>query len=289
MVSRRFVLAAGAATAALALGAPTRAAEDPAAKRRIDLAGFQRTRIVRIARSACYARLGLRAEAQRAVMAADLDDFGRVLSGLRHGDPALGLVREDDGAVLEALRPVEALWLGYEARGREALGASEPETLAALVERERPMLEAMDAAVQVIARRYGAGDVALHLALAINLAGRQRTLVQVLAMEACLTRGIGADPEARRARLVETARLFEASLDALRHGMPMLGIRPPQTEALARQFDAVADRWERVAPRVTPMLAGEAADDATLLALLEAADALMEESDAAVKLYAHET
>ena len=294
---RRIVLAAAAA-ALLMTGAPAfgsfataapAEAEAEAAKRKINLAGRQRMLTQRMAKAACFASIGLEAGHHLEGMATAHALFARTLDGLRHGDPEQGLTRETKDAVLAELREVEALWADYGdlvAASVESGAVSEAD-LADVAEQNLPILTSMNEAVQQTARAYGDSSVPLHLAVALDISGRQRMLTQKMAKEVCF---VAADvqPAEARAALAETVELFSASLEALMNGAPFVGIRPPRSAELEAQLGTVAAMWEELKP-VFVSVAGGAEPTARDLALVaERNMPLLREMNRAVFLYEQE-
>ena len=80
-------------------------------------------------------------------------------------------------------------------------------------------------------------------ALMIELAGRQRMLTQKMAKDSC---EIWTDynAEAAKVDLEETMQIFEASLMALRYGMPEAGVMAAPTDIIEKDLDVLLSRWE---------------------------------------------
>ncbi|MEO1533641.1 MAG: type IV pili methyl-accepting chemotaxis transducer N-terminal domain-containing protein [Pseudomonadota bacterium] len=291
MISRRLFLTAGAAGPVFvsfgALAITDEAAL--AAERRIDVAGFQRTRVKRIAKAACYARAGVTPEKDFEMIAAETVAISETLLALRNGNRDLELARETHSKVLDKLREVKTLWLPFSERTaaiaeRGSLTAAE---LDYVLEKEPALYEAMDAVVTEIQQVYGNKVLPLHLAVATNFAGRQRSLGQEVAKDVCLL-GIGYKPEETREKLVQAMQLFENTHGALAGGMPMLGIRAPAQAALAAKYEEINRLWTELKLLAEPALAGDAVSAGEIAAVGAAADRLLTASDAAVKLYKDE-
>ncbi|MEM7499164.1 MAG: type IV pili methyl-accepting chemotaxis transducer N-terminal domain-containing protein [Pseudomonadota bacterium] len=288
MITRRNVLAGAIASTSL-ISVDARAITDEAAlaaERRIDIAGFQRTRIKLIAKAACFAHAGVAPEKDFAIMARETAAVSDVFVSLRNGNPRLGLKRETHSKVLAALREATALWLPYSERAAAIAerGSLTEAELDYLIEKEPALFDAMDEAVGQIQQTYGSESLPLHLAVATNLAGRQRSLGQEVAKDVCLI-AIGYAPEETRTKLVETMALFENTHGALAQGMPMLGIRAPAQPALAQTYVEVGALWTALKELAMPALDGEALDRERIVAVDMAAEDLTAASDAAVKLY----
>ena len=87
----------------------------------------------------------------------------------------------------------------------------------------------------------------------IDVSGRQRMLTQKMSKQSCM---IGSDYETNdtRSSLDGTARIFEASLQALRFGMPEVGIGPPPTADISVGLMGVLDDWASVKPLISEVL-----------------------------------
>lgn len=96
-------------------------------------------------------------------------------------------------------------------------------------------------------------------AMLLKISGRQRMLTQKMAKDACeIWTGYHAD--LGRADLTETMQIFEASLNALRFGMPEAGIEAAPTEAIEKDLDSILGRWAIIKGNLEKLLAGETLD-----------------------------
>ncbi|MEM6942826.1 MAG: type IV pili methyl-accepting chemotaxis transducer N-terminal domain-containing protein [Pseudomonadota bacterium] len=294
MLSRRSLLRAGpAAVTCLAFKAHALTDDDDTAlmaKRRIDVAGYQRTRVKRIAKAACFARAGVTPAKDLAIIADETTAFTNVLRALRSGNPAIGIGRETKGRVLDALRPVQTLWLPYSERAAALVeGPSIDDILLrGLVEDEPAVHAAMNDAVSAIEQAYGGDDLPLHLAVATNLAGRQRSLSQEIAKDICLI-GLGEQTEEAIALLDRSLNVFENTHTALSQGMPMLGIRPPEQPRLVQAYENVSTLFAELKSAAEQVRTARVADAALIAEVGEMADRLLAASDIAVKLYVGES
>jgi len=80
----------------------------------------------------------------------------------------------------------------------------------------------------------------------INIAGRERMLIQRVVKSACFS-SLGIERAAYRAELVETEDLFEQSLLALQNGDPALGLRPENAPGILAELEVVSMEWGKVA------------------------------------------
>ncbi|MCZ7574540.1 MAG: HAMP domain-containing protein [Ardenticatenaceae bacterium] len=144
------------------------------------------------------------------------------------------------------------------------------------------------------------GLLMLHLteaqrrdALTINLAGRQRVLVQTLVRGALVQ---AQEPtEANRRSLAEALTAFDATLTALRFGgrAPYLPgstveVAPPSNPETIARLDEVIRQWAGFRPHVENLLAAQPGEESFTRAMAELgarSDALLDAADAAVRSF----
>lgn len=292
MTRALIALLLGALLALPGVAAAPALAADVAAdgKRKINLAGRQRMLSQRMAKAACFAAIGLDVDAHLRMMREAHALFDRTLAGLRDGDPGQGIqFPERNGKVLAGLATVEGLWAEYgaaiaEAAASGAVSDAQLETIAAL---NLPVLAEMNATVKLTERAYGASDVPLGLAIALNISGRQRMLTQKMSKEFCLI-ARGHEVETNRAALGKTVALFDASLEALRFGAPDVGIRPPQGQALIDKLAEVQALWDGLEPVFLAVAEGGEPDPMALVEVSQDNNTLLVTMNEAVFLFESE-
>jgi hypothetical protein len=255
---------------------------------RIDVAGRQPMLAQRMAKAACLAARGIDRDDAMAELRDAYEAFAAAHAALRDGDPAMRLGPERVETVRAALDRTDPAWSVARMIVSTSLAGAEVDaaTLPMLDRAAQALLDGMEEAVGLAAVAYadGAADTPLALTVTLNLAGRQRMLSQRIVKEACLM-GTG-DDEARRARLSEAVALFDASLDALRTGMPEAGIMPPPSQEIEFRLAWVAQLWGglRSDLRALTLSEGPVAAE-TLSALSERSELVLSEMDETVRLY----
>lgn len=227
-------------------------------KQKINLAGRQRMLTQRMAKALCFAAIGIQKE-QHLAMAQDAHRlFDQTLGELRNGGGEFNFKREDREVILSELRDVEHLWASYrdEIAKSWTLGAVDSDTLALIYQSNLPTLFQANEAVTAYARYYDDPSVHPALALAINLAGRQRMLTQKASKEFCFVL-YGKNVQKNREALGKTVDLFDDSLKNLRFGNPALGLPGAPNEEIVRQFILVQDLWEPLADIFARVARGE--------------------------------
>ena len=189
--------------------------------------------------------------------------------------------------MLEALATVEKLWVTYGAfidistRSVEDAHQSLPQ----ISELNLPVLHQMNKTVGEFERHYsGTGTIHPVLALAINVAGRQRMLSQKASKEFCLIIA-GQDVAANRAALAQTIALFDTSLQALRNGDDDMGMPAAPTEKIQTQLQIVADLWNPLRAVLEATATGAAPTKAQINQIAHDNNPLLKEMNAAVTMY----
>lgn len=258
-----------------------------AALHRIDLAGRQRMLSQRIAMATCLVHAGAetalngdKAEAAEAL-------FDRTQSGLRSGDESLALTGESNPEVLTALDAVEKLWPRY--RESAALvrggGPKAGPALTRLRAQAGQLLKATNAVVTQMEAAYGAGLVAPELAAAVNVAGRQRMLIQKAMMQACFAAS-SAHGTALKAKVLATTSLFEHSLANLLIGNAADGIIASPTPEIDDHLVRVVRMWRWLGADFQALATGGEMGPEELGVLARAAEVVLVTMNRAVQLYA---
>lgn len=257
--------------------------------RRINVADRQRMLGQRVAKAACMVALGVEPGAHREQIRAAIELFDLNMDALRFGDPDAGLLPEGQMDVKAALGQAGRHWQEFRAAVEAALAGESVngdvlEPVAAL---SLPLLAELDATVALIEQSSGMRHVALHKAIAISVAGRQRMLSQKMAKEACLlAEGVAAEDS--RAALAQSVETFDLALAALRLGMAEVGIRPPGGEALAGKLGEAARLWSELKPLYEAMLAGGEVEAEAVATVAGRTEPLLDVLDEAVFLYERE-
>jgi len=178
------------------------------AVRKIDVAGRQRMLTQKIAKSLCFASIGIGRDESltEAVNASDL--FAKSLIALREGDPDMGLLKETDGASIASLDAVYDTWTALYESVASAKGSTGAIDLKVIGAQSLEALAKAQAAVVALEGRYAQGIIDETLAVTVNVAGRQRMLIQKASKEFCMI-SAGVEEELNRDSLVKTLELFE--------------------------------------------------------------------------------
>ena len=280
---------ATAACAALALGAglgtvPAQAQEGgfQGAKARVALSASLRTLSERVTASTCRTGLAAGGAAEEKHEAKAVFDV--VMAGLRDGDASLGVPSaERDPRIKHRLRGVTEAWT--EVRGAaDKIGKDGTKALALIANTHDTLIDATEVLLADVSGHYSNPNELLQVdALALNILERERTLLTRMDRIVCAMRA-GVDELGTAADLAETVGLFEASLTALRDGMPEAGVAAPRTKVLAATLTESHARWSEARPLLDAVVAGGPVDGATVDAVAELARTLSDDMQNAITL-----
>lgn len=217
---------------------------------RIQRSGSLRMLSQRISATVCNRAAGIAVEDADKYLTRAVRDYRRIIAGLKDGDPGLGLYGpESDRIVLREVAKLRTLWSPldniFKTVENNALTRAHALQVAAIAP---DMLQTSKQLVGVVAAEYSDPSQMLQSdAVLLQIAERQRMMEQEIANATCLI-GEDIDVLAAQAKLETAIPLYEASLAALRDGLPEAGVSPPPTEAIDLWLDDISDRWQSVRP-----------------------------------------
>ncbi|MEM6974621.1 MAG: type IV pili methyl-accepting chemotaxis transducer N-terminal domain-containing protein [Pseudomonadota bacterium] len=260
------------------------------ANRHTNLAKQQSMLVQQIAKSACFATLGVNASAQMRYLAGAFDLYSRTNQGLRNGNAALGLVEEQHPNMIQALDEVArdgARWTAQATAAARSRGVVSDQAMITLVEQGDRLLPLTQALGERAGRTYGANNgVPLAQTLRIDLAARQRLLSQSMAKSFCLVaKGYRADHY--RDELAEAVTLFDTSLGALIDGFESFGLQAETEPTRLARLDAVRDAWSEIRPAMLAVAGGATPSEDQIASVAWANNVVLSLSNAAV--FAYET
>lgn len=261
--------------------------EDVGASERINLSGKLRMLSQRIPAAACNEHAGIAVEQSKAVLHAAKEEFDTIIAGLEFGNDDLNIIGEETRRkTLAAIAAVHAAYDPLHAAldDIELTGGTDEEVLN-VAEHNMEVLEAARLLVSEISGEYADPTALLQSdALTIDIAGRQRMLVQKISKEVCLiTSDIYA--EASLEVLSGTISMFETSLNALQFGMDGAGIAPAPTDEILAGLERVQADWVEVGSLVKEVAAGGSIDDDARAIVFTGLNKTMADMNAVVGLY----
>ena len=147
------------------------------------------------------------------------------------------------------------------------------------------MLAAAQLLVEELVKQYANPNATTRAMLfLIDISGRQRMLTQKVSKESCMLGGEFATDQTLT-DLEGTIGIFEASLEALRFGMPMVGVNPPPNEEIFQGLNGVLEDWQVVTPYLTQIRAGDTLDEEANVIKFQGLNTTMANMNVVVGMY----
>jgi hypothetical protein len=253
----------------------------------VKLAGMQRLLTQKMSKEILLVALGIDAKNSVRELRESHDLFDRTLRGLRDGDVTLGLPETKSPKVLERLSEVEELWAVIDPAFQTSLesGSVSAEHLSLIADLNLPLLNRMNGAVQAYVEEARVGGGFSILAVAVDLAGRQRMLTQKMTKEFMLI-AYGHEIEQSSKALSDSMALFDTTLNALIQGSPQMNLLSAPTPEIKAQLKKVRRLWGEFQPLLTKAAEGGKPDPAGISQVATMNMSLLQEMHAAVLLYA---
>jgi hypothetical protein len=214
---------------------PQRALADTELQLKLDVAGRQRMLSQRMVRAMCNAGLGIDTMANKKILLTSEFTFKSSLKALKEGGGPAQFTPETDPEALGLMSGIETVWVDFKA-GIDRFNAGTLtgyDDYAALSDLSVDLLKASNALVQHLDARYKAvaSDTDPALGRMIDIAGRQRMLIQKAGKEVCLLQMADTAPGApdQLAHLQQTLVLFNDSAFGLTFSSTEMQLPPPPT------------------------------------------------------------
>ena len=218
------------------------------AQERINYSGKLRMLSQRIPSATCHVQRGIEVEAATALLEDATAEFGQILSALEIGDIDLNIIEpETRRKSLARIHELREKWEPFrDAADAVVAGAATDAQVSYLLNESVSVLEAAQLVVEELVQQYSNPNAVTQASLMlIDVSGRQRMLTQKMSKQACMI-GSNYETDDTRSSLDGTARIFEASLQALRFGMPEVGIGQPPNSEIADGLIGVLEDWTSV-------------------------------------------
>jgi hypothetical protein len=279
----------------LALGAgplQAQAVQDAAvveenAEERINFSGKLQMLSQRVPSAACHLNRGIDVDGAGALLAGATAEFEKILAGLELGDADLNLQQaETRRKTLFAIAELRDHWEPMkDAALAVADGTATTEEIEVIFAENMLVLRYAQRLVEELVKQYANPNATTRSQLMqIDIAGRQRMLTQKMSKETCLI-GSSYETETTADDLAGTVGIFEASLEALRFGMPVVGIAPPPNPAILDGLGGVHNDWSAVKPYISQTLAGTELDEEASTIKFQGLNVTMANMNAVVGMY----
>lgn len=250
--------------AALTLGSAVSAAKlledgDSDSADRIRLASQLPTLTQQVAAASCALTSNVDVDEAYEVLKTATADFDRYIVALRHGDEELHILYlEENRKLLADLDHVEAEWQAIHGAIDAVLADGHDVDSAHIIDDHNLKLLDLTTILAsdvsgVYARPF---EIAYSDAMLIKITGRQRMLTQKMAKDAC---EIWTDYHAEEGRedLIVTMASFDATLNALRYGLPSMDIDPAPNDVIRADLDNLLARWAILKVNLQALVDGE--------------------------------
>ena len=233
------------------------------AQERINLSGKLRMLSQRIPAAACHLNRGISVTAAGPLLENATLEFDKILSALEFGDADLNIMEpETRRKSLARIHELREIWTPFQqAAETVSAGTATDAELGYLMNENMSVLAAAQLIVEELVKQYSNPNATTQASLMlIDISGRQRMLTQKMSKESCMIGSAHQTPQTTD-DLTGTVSIFEASLEALRFGMPQVGIGAPPTAEIADGLQGVLDDWNGVAPLIAQVVeTGELSD-----------------------------
>jgi hypothetical protein len=152
----------------------------------INLSGKQRMLTQKMSKEALLIGKGIDVKKNREVLKATIALFDKTLKGLIQGDKDLKLPKTEDKKIIKELQSITSLWKEFKVFiDRVASGNFQRTALKAIEMGNIPLLKSMNHVVNMYEKKY-TSQLSAKTATTINLAGKERMLIQKMTKELLL-------------------------------------------------------------------------------------------------------
>ncbi len=265
------------------------ATEETNAQQRINFSGKLRMLSQRIPSAACHLTQGTDPEIAQPLLGASVAEFDQILTALEFGnDETLNIMApETRRKTLERIAELRTRWEPLKAAATAiADGTATDADIRFALNENLPVLAAAQLLVEELVKQYSNPAATTRAMLfLVDISGRQRMLTQKMSKESCML-GTEFETESTLTDLEGTISIFEASLEALRFGMPMVGVNPPPNDEIAEGLAGVLQDWQTVTPYLDQVRAGEDLDQDEDMMKFQGLNTTMANMNRVVGMYA---
>ncbi|MDO6590981.1 hypothetical protein DS901_16265 [Loktanella sp. D2R18] len=213
---------------------------------RIHIAGQLRTLTQQVAAASCALTSDIAVDEAHDVLELATAQFDRYIVALKEGDEGLHILHPETRRLTIAdIDHVREEWDAIHGAIDSVLeDGHDVESAHIIDDHNLKLLELTTILASDIASQYAHPfEISAADAMTIEIAGRQRMLTQKMAKDACEV-WTGYHAEEAKEDLAQTMTIFEASLNALRFGLPEAGIQAAPNDAIRNDLDELLARWD---------------------------------------------
>ncbi len=240
----------------------------------INLSGKERMLSQRIAKDALLLYLYPKDKVAKKELQASMEEFEKILRGLKEGDSSLGLQKTQAPWIVTELDEAQKRW----ERLKGALKSFDKKHLPLIVQTSDELLVQMDKITKMyeallnkrkkISKINSIVDAFVqqkenekHI---INLAGKQRMLTQKMTKEALLS-ALGIDKQKNLEYLKKDMQLYDKTLRGFLYGDEELALPAAKSKDVKKQIEAVMAVWKPFKERVEHFLKSQDVNDLSYL------------------------
>ena len=255
--------------------------EDNSLNYTINLAGKQRMLTQRMSKVVLLISLNIDSKEYSEKLDTFSKLYDQTLTGFKKGDDTLKLTATTNKDVLTKIDAVEKSWKPFYENIQKVVkdGAKAKEAIDFITKNSEAMLSSSNELVTAFEKSNADLDYLSKFRLrVVNLAGRQRMLVQKMTKEKLLVHEL--KDSSYKDKLKKSIELFDSSLTTLINGSKENNISKPTDNELKVQYDKVATLWSKL----KPLYAKDKLDKKELMVIVDENRELLKEMNAAVKL-----
>ena len=254
--------------------------EDNSLNYTINLAGKQRMLTQRMSKVVLLISLDIDSKEYSEKLATFSKLYDQTLKGFKKGDKSLELTASENKDILKQIDTVEKLWKPFYENVQKVVadGAKAKDAITFIINNNEKMLSSSNDLVTAFEKSNADLDYLSKFRLhVVNLAGRQRMLVQKMTKEKLLVHEV--KDASYKDKLKKSIDLFDSSLTTLINGNKEHNISKPTDGDLKAQYEKVAKLWTKL----KPLYVKDKLDKKELMVIVDENRELLKEMNTAVK------
>jgi hypothetical protein len=239
------------------------------------------------AAAACHMAAGIDAAAAGDLLSSSAGEFEALLNALEFGDVDLFIENaETRRKTIAEIQSVRASWEPIKAAAETILSGTVTDAdVQTILSQSTELLAGTESLVtEIVSAYFNPVEMVSADSFMINIADRQRMLLQMISKEACI---LTTNPsgEVTSETLDGLMNTFSSSLGALRNGLPGTGIRPPPTPDINAGLGDVFAQWNNVKPMLDGVVAGSEVDGEAATNRFQSLNEMAAKMDEVVVMY----
>ncbi len=235
----------------------------------------------------CHVAADVDATAALGLLSSATVEFEALLNALEFGDADLNIrTAETRRKTIAEIETVRAAWAPVKTAVETILSGtvSDADVQAILTQNTEVLVAVEGLVTDIVGEYFNPVEMVSADSFMINIAGRQRMLIQIISKDACI---LATDPNGSvtAEALDSSMNTFASSLAALRNGLPGTGIRPPPTPAIGAGLGDVFEQWNNTKPMLDSVVAGAQIDNEAAVSRFQSLNAMMQKMDEVVVMY----